>query len=117
MGWRIVLNRLGLRLEKIGQYLDSSHLKTLFAMLLCAVAIAIAYNTFFYDGLRKLKETEIINIENLNFFSKFISKLSDNNPLLYGSLAIILAIILGVVGAGARQLLSKYRYIFVIKKN
>jgi len=103
--------------QKIGQYLDSSHLKTLFAMLLCAVAIAIAYDTFFYDGLRKLKETEIINIENLNFFSKFISKLSDNNPLLYGSLAIILAIILGVVGAGARQLLSKYRYIFVIKKN
>ena len=86
-------------------------------MLLCAVAIAIAYDTFFYDGLRKLKETEIINIENLNFFSKFISKLSDNNPLLYGSLAILLAIILGVVGAGARQLLSKYRYIFVIKKN
>ena len=103
--------------QKIGQYLDSSHLKTLFAMLLCAVAIAIAYDTFFYDGLRKLKETEIINIENLNFFSKFISKLSDNNPLLYGSLAILLAIILGVVGAGARQLLSKYRYIFVIKKN
>ena len=103
--------------QKIGQYLDSSHLKTLFAMLLCAVAIAIAYDTFFYEGLRKLKETEIINVENLNFFSKFISKLSDNNPLLYGSLAILLAIILGVVGAGARQLLSKYRYIFLIKKN
>ena len=32
--------------QKIGQYLDSSHLKTLFAMLLCAVAIAIAYDTF-----------------------------------------------------------------------
>ena len=81
--------------QKVGQYLDSSHLKTLFAMLLCAVAIAIAYDTFFYDGVRELKETEIVNIENLNFFSKFIYKLSENNPLLYGSFAIILAVILG----------------------
>ena len=102
--------------QKVGQYLDSSHLKTLFAMLLCAVAIAIAYDTFFYDGVRELKETEIVNIENLNFFSKFIYKLSENNPLLYGSFAIILAVILGVVGAGARRLLSQYRHFFLIKK-
>ena len=102
--------------QKVGQYLDSSHLKTLFAMLLCAVAIAIAYDTFFYDGVRVLKETEIVNIENLNFFSKFIYKLSENNPLLYGSFAILLAVILGVVGAGARRLLSQYRHLFLIKK-
>ena len=44
--------------QKIGQYLDSSHLKTLFAMLLCAVAIAIAYDTFFYEGLRQLNKTD-----------------------------------------------------------
>jgi uncharacterized membrane protein YfcA len=103
--------------QKVGQYLDSSHLKTLFAMLLCTVAIAIAYDTFFYEGARQLKNTQIVNVENLNFFSKFISKLSDNNPLLYGSLAILLAIVLGVIGAGTRQLLSKYKYLFVIKKN
>ena len=103
--------------QKVGQYLDSSHLKTLFAMLLCTVAIAIAYDTFFYEGARQLENTEIVNVENLNFFSKFISKLSDNNPLLYGSLAILLAIVLGVIGAGTRQLLSKYKYLFVIKKN
>ena len=103
--------------QKVGQYLDSSHLKTLFAMLLCTVAIAIAYDTFFYEGLRQLKGAEIVNVENLNFFSKFISRLSDNNPLLYGSLAILLAIVLGMIGAGARQLLSKYRHIFLIKKN
>ena len=103
--------------QKVGQYLNSSHLKTLFAMLLCAVAIAIAYDTFFFEGVRKIKETEIVNVENLNFFSKFISKLSDNNPLLYGSLAILIAIVLGIIGAGSRQLLSKYKYIFLIKKN
>ena len=103
--------------QKVGQYLNSSHLKTLFAMLLCAVAIAIAYDTFFFEGVREIKETEIINVENLNFFSKFISKLSDNNPLLYGSLAILIAIVLGIIGAGSRQLLSKYKYIFLIRKN
>ncbi len=102
--------------QKVGQYLDSSHLKTLFAMLLCAVAIAIAYDTFFYDGARELKDTEIVNIENLNLFSKFIYKLSENNPLLYGSFAIILAVILGAVGAGGRRLLSQYRHLFLIKK-
>ena len=103
--------------QKIGQYLDSSHLKTLFAMLLCAVAIAIAYDTFFYEGLRQIKSSEIVNIENLNFFSKFISKLSENNPLLYGSLAILLAIVLGIIGAGIRKFLSNYKHIFLIKKN
>ena len=101
--------------QKVGQYLDSSHLKTLFAMLLCTVAIAIAYDTFFYEGVRQLKNTDIGSYENLNFFSKFISRLSDNNPLLYGSLAILLAIVLGAIGAGVRQLLSKYKYMFVIK--
>ena len=74
-------------------------------------------DTFFYEGVRKLKDTEIVNVDNLNFFSKFITRLSDNNPLLYGSLAILLAIILGALGAGGRQLLSKYKYIFLIKKN
>ena len=103
--------------QKVGQYLDSSHLKTLFAMLLCAVAVAIAYDTFFYDGVRQLKDAEIVNLENLNFFSKFISKLSENNPLLYGSMAILLAILLGIIGAGGRQLLSKYKHVFLIKKN
>ena len=50
--------------QKVGQYLDSSHLKTLFAMLLCTVAIAIAYDTFFYEGVRQIKDVEIVNIEN-----------------------------------------------------
>ncbi len=102
--------------QKVGQYLDSSHLKTLFAMLLCAVAVAIAYDTFFFEGPRQIKEAEIVNFENLNYFSKFISKISENNPLLYGSFAILLAIALGVIGAGGRRLISRYKYLFLIKK-
>ena len=35
--------------------------------------------------------------------------LSDQSPLLYGSLAIIIAIVLGITGATLRQLLSKYK--------
>ena len=84
-------------------------------IVLCAFIVAIM--TFFYEGIRQIKNTEIVNIENLNFFSKFISKLSDNNPLLYGSLAILLAIFLGVLGAGCRKLLSNYKHIFIIKKS
>ncbi len=103
--------------QKVGQYLDSSHLKTLFAMLLCTVAVAIAYDTFFYEGVRQVQKTEIVNTENLNFFSKFISRLSDDNPLLYGSLAILIAIVMGIIGASVRKLLSNYKYIFIIKKN
>ena len=102
--------------QKVGQYLDSSHLKTLFAMLLCSVAIAIAYDTFFYEGIREIQKTEIVNIKNLNNFSKFIIKLSDSNPLLYGSFAIILAISLGLLAAGLRKLLSKYKNKFIFKQ-
>ena len=100
---------------KIGQYLDSSHLKTLFAMLLCCVAIAIAYDTFFYEGSKAINQKKI-ELESLNSFSKFIVNLSDNSPLLYGSFAILLAIFLGIIGASLRQLLSKYQDKIVIRK-
>ena len=102
--------------QKVGQYLDSSHLKTLFAMLLCTVAVAIAYDTFFNDSAKKVLNNEIVNIELLNPFSKFIVKFADEAPLLYGSFAIILAIILGCLGASIRQILSKYKNKFVLTK-
>ena len=85
-------------------------------MLLCCVAIAIAYDTFFYEGVRQVKQAEIVNLENINSFSKFIIMLSDQSPLLYGSLAIIIAIVLGITGATLRQLLSKYKDKILIKK-
>tara|TARA_Y100000591_G_scaffold289335_1_gene274179 strand:- start:3024 stop:4118 length:1095 start_codon:yes stop_codon:yes gene_type:complete len=102
--------------QKIGQYLDSYHLKTLFAMLLLTVAIAIGYDTFFKDEDEKILKTEIINTENLNWFSNFIIKFSDERPLLYGSFAILLAIFLGILGATFRQFLSKYKHKFILKK-
>ena len=102
--------------QKVGQYLDSSHLKTLFAMLLCAVAIAIAYDTFFSDVPKRALENEIVNVDLLNAFSRFIIKFADEAPLLYGSFAIILAISMGCLGAALRQFLSKYKNKFVLAK-
>ena len=102
--------------QKVGQYLDSSHLKTLFAMLLCVVAIAIAYDTFFSDVPKRALENEIVNVDLLNAFSRFILKFADEAPLLYGSFAIILAISMGCLGAAIRQFLSKYKNKFVLAK-
>ena len=102
--------------QKVGQYLDSSHLKTLFAMLLCVVAIAIAYDTFFSDVPKRALENEIVNVDLLNAFSRFIIKFADEAPLLYGSFAIILAISMGCLGAAIRQFLSKYKNKFVLPK-
>ena len=61
------------------------------------------------------KQSEIVNMENLNFFSKFISNFL-KIILFYTDFAIIIAIILGTFGAGARRLLSRYKYLFLIKK-
>ncbi len=102
--------------QKIGQHLDSSHLKTLFAMLLCVVAVAIAYDTFFSETTNDINSVVNINIDQLNFFSKFIIKFSVESPLLYGSFAIILAISLGILSAFVRLLISKYKSKFILVK-
>ena len=63
----------------------------------------------FNENINKPLKVEIANTENLNSFSQFIIRFSDDAPLLYGSFAILLAIVLGVTGAFLRQLLSKYK--------
>tara|TARA_A100001011_G_scaffold290833_1_gene302347 strand:+ start:248 stop:1345 length:1098 start_codon:yes stop_codon:yes gene_type:complete len=94
--------------QKFGQYLDSSHLKNLFAMLLCTVAIAIAYDSFFKVEENTLNANTLIKPE-LNFFTEFIVSLSNDTPILYGAFAIILAIALGASAAGARKVISDFR--------
>ena len=86
--------------------MDSSHLKTLFALLLCSVAVAIAYDSFF----KREKTNEVVNNQitntDLNIFAEFTLKLSNETPLLYGAFAIILAITLGALAAWMRKILS-----------
>ena len=97
---------LGVQLgQKLGQYLDSSHLKTLFALLLCAVAIAIAYDSFFRDKTNEDINNQAVNTD-LNFFSEFTLNFSNESPLLYGAFAILLAIALGALAAWMRKFMS-----------
>ena len=91
--------------QKLGQYLDSSHLKTLFALLLCSVAIAIAYDSFFKEKTNDFTSKEVINTD-LNFFAEFTLKFSTESPMLYGAFAILLAIFLGAFAALMRKFLS-----------
>ena len=93
--------------QKLGQYLDSSHLKSLFALLLCSVAVAIAYDSFFRD------KTEFISTQvaksDLNTLAEFSLKFNNEAPFLYGALAIILAITLGGLTAWVRKIISDIR--------
>tara|TARA_X000000368_G_scaffold367406_1_gene314735 strand:- start:1394 stop:2527 length:1134 start_codon:yes stop_codon:yes gene_type:complete len=97
---------LGVQLgQKLGQYLDSSHLKTLFALLLCSVAVAIAYDSFFRDKTSDIVNNKVVNTD-LNIFAEFTLKFSSESPLLYGAFAIILAITLGALAAWMRKIIS-----------
>ena len=100
---------LGVQLgQKAGQYLNSSHLKTLFAMLLCAVAIAIAYDSFFREKSIQTNTNQTVKTD-LNIFAEFTLNFSNEAPMLYGAFAILLAISLGALTAGARKIISDLR--------
>jgi len=94
--------------QKLGQYLKSSELKTMFAVLLCSVSVAIAYDTFFKESSKKIDSTKPLQTE-LNPISEFVLSLSNNAPILYGAFAIIIAIALGALAALARKVLSDFR--------
>ena len=96
--------------QKVGQYLDSTELKSLFAMLLLCVSIAIGYDSFFRDKSNISNGTQTIQTD-LNALAEFTVKFSNDTPFLYGALAILLAISLGALAAFARKILSP-----VIKK-
>ena len=94
--------------QKLGQYLDSNQLKSLFALLLCSVAIAIGYDTFFRDQSNLINDNQIVKTD-LNKYAEFSLKLSNEFPFLYGAFAIILAIALGILAAYLRKLVSDFK--------
>ena len=93
--------------QKIGESIDSTELKTLLAVLLLAVGIAIAYDAFF--ATHTVNEIVKINSNELNSLSQFIIKLSEDTPILYGLFSIIFAISLGVGAAFIRKFFSIMR--------
>ena len=93
--------------QKIGEFIDSTELKTLLAVLLLLVGIAIAYDTFFAPDI--IKEVAFNGLKNLGPFSTFIKELSKNFPIQYGIISIIFAILLGVSAAFIRRFFSDLR--------
>ena len=93
--------------QKLGQYVDGTQLKSLFAILLCTVAVAIAYDSFFREKM-KFNENQMVKSD-LNALAEFSLKFNNEAPFLYGALAILLAISLGALTAWARKIGSDLR--------
>ena len=93
--------------QKLGESVDSTGLKTLLALLLLIVGIAIAYDTFFAEQV--IQEVKKIDVNDLNPLSKFIKRLSIEVPVLYGLFSIVFAISLGVAAAFIRRFFSNLR--------
>ena len=99
--------------QKIGEFVDSSELKTLLAILLLAVGIAIAYNSFF--AVHDVKQAIDNSTKNLGDFSSFIKNLSKDFPVIYGIISIIFAIVLGIAAAFIRRFFSNLRKKYISK--
>ena len=93
--------------QKLGESVDSTGLKTLLAVLLLIVGIAIAYDTFFAEHAGK--EIAKIDVRNLNPLSLFVKQLSINVPVLYSLFSIVFAVLLGVAAAFIRRFFSNLR--------
>ena len=91
--------------QKLGQFLDSTELKSLFAMLLLAVSIAIGYDSFFRDKDKSFNGEQIEKTD-LNMLAEFTLNFATENAFLYGALAIILAVSLGALAAFSRKIFS-----------
>jgi hypothetical protein len=93
---------------KVGEYLDSSELKTLMAILFLAVGIAVAYDTFFKSHNNILSDNNSNPVE-INQYYETLINLSNNFPASYGLLCIFLAVGLGILASFSRKFLSKYK--------
>jgi uncharacterized membrane protein YfcA len=93
--------------QKLGEKINSSGLKALLAILLLAVGIAIAYDTFFVEHIGK--EISQINNEDLNALSMLVKKFSQEMPLIYSLFSIFFAVALGVSAAFIRRFFSDLR--------
>ena len=97
--------------QKIGEKVDSSEFKTILAILLLLVGIAIAYDTFFAE--ETVKEVQNNGKIILGPIAQFVRDLSINVPLLYGMFSIVLALGLGIGAAIVRRFLSKFKAKFI----
>ncbi len=94
--------------QKFGERVDSSQFKTILAILLLLVGVAIAYDAFFTEKTIKII-SETNGTQSLSVFAKFIKDISINVPILYGIFSIGLALVLGVGAAIIRKFISDAR--------
>ncbi len=90
--------------QKLGEKINSSGLKALLAILLLAVGIAIAYDTFFVEHVEK--EIMQVNNDDLNALSMLVQKFSKEMPVVYSLFSIFFAIALGIGAAFIRRFFS-----------
>lgn len=93
--------------QKLGEKINSSGLKALLAILLLAVGIAIAYDTFFVEHVEK--EVIQVNNDDLNALSMLVKKFSQEMPVIYSLFSIFFAIALGIGAAFIRRFFSDLR--------
>jgi uncharacterized membrane protein YfcA len=93
--------------QKLGEKINSSGLKALLAILLLAVGIAIAYDTFFVEHVEK-EINQIANNE-LNALSMLVQKFSEEMPIVYSLFSIFFAVGLGIGAAFIRRFISDLR--------
>ena len=93
--------------QKLGEKINSSGLKALLAILLLAVGIAIAYDTFFVEHIEK--EIMQVNNDDLNALSMLVQKFSQEMPVIYSLFSIFFAIALGIGAAFIRRFFSDLR--------
>ena len=92
--------------QKIGEKIDSSEFKTILAILLLLVGIAIAYDTFIKE--EKITETVVLSSDTVGPLSEFILNFSKDMPIFYGLTSVLLAVVLGVGSAMIRNIYSKW---------
>jgi len=94
--------------QKIGQRLQGSELKTLLALLMLAVGILMAYDTFFRNGKPSIRfPTD--KIAEISEFGNTIYNLSINYPVVYALSSIFLALVSGVAVSFLIRQISRWR--------
>jgi len=92
--------------QKIGEKVDSSEFKTILAILLLLVGIAIAYDTFIKDDI--VVENVVNGNASLGNIAQFILDYSKDLPVFYGLTSVVLAVVLGIGAAVLRNFISKW---------
>ena len=92
--------------QKLGEKIDSTEFKTILAILILAVGIAIAFERFIKEKV--IIEKVMNGVDQLGPLGDFILQYSKDLPTFYGLTSVVLAIILGVGAAGVRKLASDW---------